>query len=213
MNISPKRQVRVCVLALAFPSAMWGGLAAGSRQQRLRQQRDALQRDGTYSRGTYIQQSINRDLQRTQRTSLAPDAQLDESSDVHSVKPGMEIKLVPMVQYEAPSCAGDGSATFREECGICLAPFVSGEALRTPACGHRFHAKCLRIWFHTTPSCPTCRHVVAVDQPAESAPTSPEEARAVHRRILVPTSLLRRGRRSAPAQDTRRREPWPFLDY
>lgn len=42
------------------------------------------------------------------------------------------------------------------ECVICLDPMTPAAASRL-ACGHAFHAPCLRRWTDVSPTCPVCR--------------------------------------------------------
>lgn len=56
---------------------------------------------------------------------------------------------------EADDAPGAGDA----QCSICLSAFCTGERLKSPACGHRFHGRCIRAWFNKSHSeCPVCRY-------------------------------------------------------
>lgn len=66
----------------------------------------------------------------------------------------------------------------RDQCGICLVNFQSGENLRVLPCpkpqnsedknddqivdefvqGHMYHEECISEWFLKKPECPLCRH-------------------------------------------------------
>ncbi len=48
-----------------------------------------------------------------------------------------------------------------EDCIICLKD-LADEPVRTLDCGHsHFHEECVNTWLDITPSCPTCKRVVA----------------------------------------------------
>ena len=116
--------------------------SAAAVAARLSRQR-FLAREGTYS-GTYIQRQHDRGL--TQRVVHHPAAEPlpPVAMTPERVLPGMEIRLVPLSKFEG---GGSNSPEAQQECGICLAAFVAGDPCRIPACGHIFHARCLRQWF------------------------------------------------------------------
>ena len=134
----------------------------------------------------------------------------DVEAHAPAMRPGMEIRLVPLLYYEAHV---DAPA---EECGICFAEFMADDPLRVPVCGHKFHSKCLRLWFNKTPSCPTCRHVVSIPQAleseAESAWPTRTPTRSGNTLWALARNCLPKPRRSAFRADQQQRGPWPFLD-
>jgi hypothetical protein len=48
------------------------------------------------------------------------------------------------------------------ECSICYGEYAVGTYLAVPACGHRFHHRCLTRWCALKPSCPLCRAPLAL---------------------------------------------------
>lgn len=67
--------------------------------------------------------------------------------------------LPVFVHSSSSSAAGavDGTKS-AVECAICIVEYVDGEEGRLlPRCGHRFHARCVDMWFHFHTSCPLCR--------------------------------------------------------
>jgi len=68
-----------------------------------------------------------------------------------------------------PPWTGFGSA----ECGVCLAEYEEGEAIRMLPCGHHFHTKCVDVWLQKYLNrCPFCQAII--DQPSDT-PTSKED--------------------------------------
>eukprot|EP00929_Paragymnodinium_shiwhaense_P069100 TRINITY_DN34857_c0_g1_i1.p1 TRINITY_DN34857_c0_g1~~TRINITY_DN34857_c0_g1_i1.p1 ORF type:complete len:464 (+),score=63.60 TRINITY_DN34857_c0_g1_i1:67-1458(+) len=56
-----------------------------------------------------------------------------------------------------------------DSCCICLEGLLAHNVTAVFPCGHRTHATCAKQWLATTakPSCPTCRYVLPVPQPAQ----------------------------------------------
>lgn len=163
------------------PQGNMAAFAALGRTDAIRErQRAAARASGSiwcapsaYS-GTYLQQEYNAQLRR-ERVSAAGAALAEEplpTANTHHpadgvatppLRPGMEIKLVPLVKYDA-------SSSMNSECGICFEAFGPDDQLRVPSCGHGCHARCLRLWFaRGGPCCPTCRLTVSIP----SQPSSP----------------------------------------
>ena len=60
------------------------------------------------------------------------------------------------VLYER-AAAADG-----ELCAICLEPCTTGQRVAAiRACGHEFHADCVRPWLSHNDRCPVCRTAVS----------------------------------------------------
>ena len=200
-----------------------------------------MQDGGTYGSGTYIQQTIANAQTASLQSGRDPPWQAPLSNHFAAVAaaeaaertepslrvtPGLEIRLVPLVYYCAPA---DGAES--EECPICCEKLEHGQPLRMPPCAHKFHAKCLRLWFQNgNPCCPTCRTRVggeeegatrttsaAAAEPPTATAASSSPAAAAARPGLLPRlrySLGRSGRRrEQDAADRPAREPWPYLDY
>jgi hypothetical protein len=72
---------------------------------------------------------------------------------------------------ETGAVGADGcSATAESDpCSVCQDAFVAGETFRRMPCGHTFHAECLAPWLKGHNTCPTCRHELPVEPPAEPA--------------------------------------------
>lgn len=45
----------------------------------------------------------------------------------------------------------------QEDCPVCLERFISGQALLSLPCNHRFHPDCLTPWLEGHEQCPYCR--------------------------------------------------------
>lgn len=45
----------------------------------------------------------------------------------------------------------------QEDCPVCLEKFISGQALLSLPCNHRFHPDCLTPWLEGHEQCPYCR--------------------------------------------------------
>jgi hypothetical protein len=57
-------------------------------------------------------------------------------------------------------------------CSICLEEFgiVKDEEIRQlPACRHKFHLNCLKMWLEQRTNCPTCRDELETDDPVFEA--------------------------------------------
>ncbi|KAJ6792912.1 putative RING zinc finger domain superfamily protein [Iris pallida] len=78
------------------------------------------------------------------------------------------IRSLPMTIYSAPSpssSAGAAASSAAVDCPICLADFCEGDEMRAlPQCGHRFHLACIDTWLAAHSSCPSCRHVLLLQQ-------------------------------------------------
>eukprot|EP01084_Bolivina_argentea_P312284 540641_1 len=60
-----------------------------------------------------------------------------------------------------PSFIWDKNKTSVEkECEICCEPIKHGEVIKTLACMHQYHCKCVDQWLGTHRSCPNCRHSI-----------------------------------------------------
>ena len=135
-----------------------------------------------------------------------------QCQDASSIAPTLPIKCVPVQYFVATS--------EKEECAICLNAFEAGDALRVPDCGHRFHAKCLRVCFSSgRPCCPVCRHVVVAQPPASPAEDTDALRQRPRRRLLARLFPSVREPWRPFLDDYARvrrrpgvREPWPFLD-
>merc|ERR1712113_1171173 len=50
-------------------------------------------------------------------------------------------------------------ASSEQECCVCLEKYRDGaEIVRTKACQHVFHKRCLQGWLNVNGNCPLCRH-------------------------------------------------------
>uniref|UniRef100_A0A0E0HDC1 RING-type E3 ubiquitin transferase n=1 Tax=Oryza nivara TaxID=4536 RepID=A0A0E0HDC1_ORYNI len=73
----------------------------------------------------------------------------------------------------ADANGGGGGGGKVLECAICIAEFADGEEGRLlPRCGHRFHARCVDMWFQLHSTCPLCRAGVLPPAPALPCPTT-----------------------------------------
>ncbi|KAM7250401.1 hypothetical protein ACFE04_022284 [Oxalis oulophora] len=64
-------------------------------------------------------------------------------------------KLLPRMFYRR------GEYSSQEDCSICLADYVEGEACRVlPICCHTFHLKCIDGWLKNHLTCPLCRRCI-----------------------------------------------------
>uniref|UniRef100_A0A0E0L1I2 RING-type E3 ubiquitin transferase n=1 Tax=Oryza punctata TaxID=4537 RepID=A0A0E0L1I2_ORYPU len=95
----------------------------------------------------------------------------------------LAITALPVFVVHLPSDSGDddgaGDAAAADdanggggggkvlECAICISEFADGEEGRLlPRCGHRFHARCVDMWFQLHSTCPLCRAGVLPPPPA-----------------------------------------------
>lgn len=82
--------------------------------------------------------------------------------------------------YKAPRCLSDGippdalrapppSCDTKESCAICHCALEDGPRVALTACGHVFHAECIRLAFEAKPQCPVCR--VSIGEPQGKSPS------------------------------------------
>ncbi|XP_062181417.1 RING-H2 finger protein ATL64-like [Phragmites australis] len=84
------------------------------------------------------------------------------------------------------SSSSDHGAAAAAECAICIAEFADGEEGRLlPRCGHRFHARCVDLWFRLHTTCPLCRATVLVDVPADTAAAAAAASAEEHENQLT----------------------------
>ena len=81
-------------------------------------------------------------------TYCKPEPQLDGKAGTVSSCP---------ISTDAPDPNG-------RTCAVCLEPFEVGEDLRTVACFHRFHCRCIDRWLVQDSTCPICKmHALGED--------------------------------------------------
>ncbi|XP_040379891.1 E3 ubiquitin-protein ligase EL5-like [Oryza brachyantha] len=93
---------------------------------------------------------------------------------------------IPSPSGVSTSASGDGGAAddasskVAAECAICIAEFADGEEGRLlPRCGHRFHARCVDMWFQLHSTCPLCRAAVLPPPPPREHDDGQAQAVAV----------------------------------
>uniref|UniRef100_A0A0D9WFL0 RING-type E3 ubiquitin transferase n=1 Tax=Leersia perrieri TaxID=77586 RepID=A0A0D9WFL0_9ORYZ len=97
-----------------------------------------------------------------------------ESPKAREERQAMEraITALPVFVVRIPT-SGDGGGGGGGECAICIAELADGEEGRLlPRCGHRFHARCVDVWFHTHSTCPLCRAAVLPPPPPQPTTTT-----------------------------------------
>ncbi|KAJ1485463.1 hypothetical protein T484DRAFT_2423632 [Baffinella frigidus] len=73
---------------------------------------------------------------------------------------------------EGGIAGGEGAARRGEEpgkCAICLGEYEEGENVLTLPCLHRFHERCVTLWFKRATKCPLCKNQVAASDASEDA--------------------------------------------
>lgn len=110
------------------------------------------------------------------------------------------LQSLPVTVFDAKEFKDD-----RLECAVCLSDINEGEEVRIlPKCNHRFHVKCIDMWFHSHSTCPLCRSPVGTDlvhsQESNAEYVRAQSLNAVSRegyvtrpRGILPTSVLIHG--------------------
>ncbi|RWS18910.1 hypothetical protein B4U80_03344 [Leptotrombidium deliense] len=55
-----------------------------------------------------------------------------------------------------------------DECSICFDAYEENDQLRVLSCNHKFHAKCVDVWFRNEHrQCPLCRYTATFDSSSD----------------------------------------------
>ncbi|KAA0163850.1 hypothetical protein FNF31_02705 [Cafeteria roenbergensis] len=91
------------------------------------------------------------------------DAGAGAGSAAAGAPPPIRIPVSPVGQGPAQACppAPVAPAPAEEEeapsCAVCMCEYEDGEQVRTLACNHSFHCKCIDGWMAENGTCPMCR--------------------------------------------------------
>jgi Ring finger domain len=81
--------------------------------------------------------------------------QLDEDNDRGGASEG-DINRLPLHTLTQEYVSAQTTDALRC-CSICLAPYESGDVVRTILCMHQFHKDCIDRWLRTNATCPVCK--------------------------------------------------------
>jgi Ring finger domain len=82
--------------------------------------------------------------------------QLDEDNDSIGGASEGDINRLPLHTLTPENISAQTTDALRC-CSICLAPYESGDVVRTVMCMHQFHKDCIDRWLRTNATCPVCK--------------------------------------------------------